>query len=440
MSYSPSWVTYAEQLVGRGFGLPLWQPEAEPGPYGDVQIGDVGFVSEGQFIRLFNAMYPADHPINVYGVPQNFVVLQPDRRHFRTRPRYVAPGPICTSTTRFQKVGAEVADQANIVGASYSFSCHGSKGAVTVLGGFGHQEWYISNRAFWEYIAAHHSSWCTYAKEKGFLVRSDAIVLVSGWLKTTNWALAAISNSSTAHEFSISASAGSYASASFEVTAGSAVQMSWVTRCGPFNDDVSPGACNQCLFIRYYKIKTRPLKLGRAIGVKAEARDLVDPGDGRPSRAEYSALRRFFDRLLNAQRDISSPSSADQAPQECEDEVTGDLSSGSMDIEISEEPNIYCLSIAEPLNDLLELVLERRPDAKSVVLCHDDLFSLFPPEMYPQGITKDAMQEQLRVQGLETKVDDDGVAYVFITPNPVIEGDAVEGTALSRFLQDAGFH
>jgi hypothetical protein len=54
---------FREQLAIRypAYGHALW----EPGPgnlYNLVEVGDVGYVREGHFHRLFNALYPADHP------------------------------------------------------------------------------------------------------------------------------------------------------------------------------------------------------------------------------------------------------------------------------------------------------------------------------------------------------------------------------------------
>jgi hypothetical protein len=43
------------------YGHALWEPS--PGTlYSAVEVGDVGFVRDGQFRRLFNALLPADHP------------------------------------------------------------------------------------------------------------------------------------------------------------------------------------------------------------------------------------------------------------------------------------------------------------------------------------------------------------------------------------------
>ena len=53
-----------------GYGHALWDPN--PGnSYPAVEIGDVGFICEGKFCRLFNALLPADHPSHRnFGVPE----------------------------------------------------------------------------------------------------------------------------------------------------------------------------------------------------------------------------------------------------------------------------------------------------------------------------------------------------------------------------------
>jgi hypothetical protein len=53
-----------------GYGHALWQP-SPGGRYTAVQVGDVGFIREGYFHRLFNILLPADHESHRNGVPQN---------------------------------------------------------------------------------------------------------------------------------------------------------------------------------------------------------------------------------------------------------------------------------------------------------------------------------------------------------------------------------
>lgn len=48
-------IVYAEQLRYLRCGEPLWQPE--PPKDGEVAIGDVGYINDGRFSRLFNAIH-----------------------------------------------------------------------------------------------------------------------------------------------------------------------------------------------------------------------------------------------------------------------------------------------------------------------------------------------------------------------------------------------
>jgi len=51
------------------YGHALWEP-SPPSLHSPVEIGDVGFVREGRFHRLFNALLSADHPSHQFGVPE----------------------------------------------------------------------------------------------------------------------------------------------------------------------------------------------------------------------------------------------------------------------------------------------------------------------------------------------------------------------------------
>ena len=208
---------------------------------------------------------------------------------------------------------------ASVASASYTFSCNSSRGAVAVLGASGHQRWYLRNRSFRQYTATHHAAWCAFAAARDHDVAPDALVLVSGWLKTSEWALATFANYGRAQDVALKACAGSYASATFEVSAGTEVQMSVEQRSGSSKDsstatgasfDAAGGTLprNQCLFIRYYKMKAR--KLGRPqVSIRADAKDIQGPCEeagGRPrgnSRASSndsssSSVRSWFTQYL----------------------------------------------------------------------------------------------------------------------------------------------
>ncbi len=54
---------YQEQLRSLFHGHPLWNPDPA-NLYQHVSIGDVGYVQEGYFVRIFNAILPWDDPSN----------------------------------------------------------------------------------------------------------------------------------------------------------------------------------------------------------------------------------------------------------------------------------------------------------------------------------------------------------------------------------------
>lgn len=43
------------------YGFALWEPDPG-GQYNAVEVGDVGFIRDGYFQRLFNVLHPRDHP------------------------------------------------------------------------------------------------------------------------------------------------------------------------------------------------------------------------------------------------------------------------------------------------------------------------------------------------------------------------------------------
>ena len=67
---------YREELATNypTYGHALWEPS--PGVDSTaVEIGDVGFIREGRFHRLFNILLPEDHPSHQDGVPQRYEPL-----------------------------------------------------------------------------------------------------------------------------------------------------------------------------------------------------------------------------------------------------------------------------------------------------------------------------------------------------------------------------
>ena len=64
MREEPPFNIYQEQLTSLYHGLALWKPDPVQGIYDQVSIGDVGYISEGGFIRMFNVTLPQDNSLN----------------------------------------------------------------------------------------------------------------------------------------------------------------------------------------------------------------------------------------------------------------------------------------------------------------------------------------------------------------------------------------
>ena len=64
--------TYRDQLASLYHGHALWVPDPA-GLYDRVRVGDVGCVKQGHFLRMFNALLPANQQAD--GVPDGFVPL-----------------------------------------------------------------------------------------------------------------------------------------------------------------------------------------------------------------------------------------------------------------------------------------------------------------------------------------------------------------------------
>lgn len=166
----------------------------------------------------------------------------------------------------------------------YRFSCAQDQGALLILKAPASQEVVHPNRAFQDYMRAHHDTWCEFAKARGLDIEPDHIILVRGWVKTTEWAVAAFTDSGSNHEVNFDAQAGPFAKASFSVSYSSAVSMSIEHRTGPVRPVREPRASygadehefdvsqNQCVFLSYYEMRTRGFWAKRKIRAAAEPR------------------------------------------------------------------------------------------------------------------------------------------------------------------------
>ena len=67
--YMAHYNTFRERLAATypAFGHALWEPDPEE-DHNSVEIGNVGYIRQGKFHSLFNALLSADHPSH-HGIP-----------------------------------------------------------------------------------------------------------------------------------------------------------------------------------------------------------------------------------------------------------------------------------------------------------------------------------------------------------------------------------
>ena len=76
MPIDPPFNVYRDQLSALSQGLALWNPNPLKKIYNNVSIGDVGYLHEGTFVRMFNVMLPWDDPSNsTLGKPEFYQSL-----------------------------------------------------------------------------------------------------------------------------------------------------------------------------------------------------------------------------------------------------------------------------------------------------------------------------------------------------------------------------
>ncbi|TFY54419.1 hypothetical protein EVJ58_g8874 [Rhodofomes roseus] len=260
-----AWDAYARELVGMGYGFPLWDPEPER--HGEVHIGDVGFLVKGRFHRLFNPTLPAEHEVNqVWGVPDVFEELRIPSSLYSYKTTAISADTVCSKSFVKLDINANI-NAKSTVNLGLRFRCTNEQGAVLVLPtkkAIGEQ--LLPNSLIPKYMGRNHAYWYEFATERAQLdLKQEDIILISGWIKTARWAVAAFVEGGREVELSFGAGQASLADASFSVTTTQGVSRSWHQHSGPDTDEettagsssVSRSVQDQCVFLHFYKSKRR---------------------------------------------------------------------------------------------------------------------------------------------------------------------------------------
>jgi len=332
----------------------------EPAPldyFKRIQLGDVGYVRRGCFNRLFSAGCPLGERQLGVDVPPTFQPLSVGPI-ISTQPRL--PGYLSTNTVQETGVGLGASMSAVPYvrsvrsvsssdpdvyyrmlepGFNVSFQLTEKQGAALVTKYPTYREDIQREQIFEEYTKRHYDSWVAFAREAGH-GNDIKPVLVTGVDMTRDFAMMSYSNNGVRLASEFTASVPGVASASVSAWGTWRTEGLVHTNCGPqlcrppsstqamdsmssdnSRTEVVSDEYNQCVFVRYYTVRKRPLLVPKVIRASAGPHDL-GPGDrdseGSPLEAQSGSdsgsdiVSSLFDDDGNDDR--SSATSIDSEP------------------------------------------------------------------------------------------------------------------------------
>ncbi|KAF8474361.1 hypothetical protein DFH94DRAFT_673102, partial [Russula ochroleuca] len=241
---------YQEQLSSQYLGIALWNPNPVKRLYdcGHISIGDVGYLCDGDFIRMFNVTLPWNDPSNTkLGKPEEYKTLE--QGHF-VNVRDIELGEV-------EYFSSHVSTEES-AGNVYATTPE-DRGALLSLPHGGLRTDVIRTKVFEEYVRDNADSWYTWAQNHKLGVeRMEDLILVTGCTLVTSWAAAVFDNHTTPEDAtSISLHAQKFESGGAE--------FFWRNRHGNidyhnshFNslaNDKQYLPRNQCVFIRVCRAK-----------------------------------------------------------------------------------------------------------------------------------------------------------------------------------------
>ncbi|KZV64438.1 hypothetical protein PENSPDRAFT_757255 [Peniophora sp. CONT] len=183
--------TYAVQMTPQGRGYALFNPEPlrrgrERVRDPCVDIGDVGYVSEGSFHLLFNIHRAQDDPLQIHGVPGGFQRLERREALIEYQPRD-CPRVMHSGERSATELGAGVTID-GLGGASMSWSLERERGAT--LAYFDkHEIWNAQNKeSYKRYFRTHYKSWVEFLRSLDIDRSLKDLILVTGCDRTRAWA------------------------------------------------------------------------------------------------------------------------------------------------------------------------------------------------------------------------------------------------------------
>ncbi|KAF8516249.1 hypothetical protein JB92DRAFT_2272739 [Gautieria morchelliformis] len=282
----PAWETYYQELISRGHGHAVWDPD--PGEEPAVQVADVGYMKNGTFIRLFNASKAIGDISNKLGTPEGYEPIYLGEMKHGT---LSAAEPITSETVLHRRGGVSVSGGSMVQsGGGFTFECTKEQGAALILRQDARRTDALRKTNFTRYVLENHSKWLKFANdvhERG--ISADQLLMVTGCDKTSQWACAAFlaSSNQIGVEFRVGNVGvaqggvsvwGSWNHCQFvEAHSGpsSRVRQTPSSNSQQITYNPRTNSRNQCVFLRGYKLCDR-LTMERRMQLSCQKKPLDD--------------------------------------------------------------------------------------------------------------------------------------------------------------------
>ncbi|KAL7278405.1 hypothetical protein ACG7TL_007402 [Trametes sanguinea] len=291
MSGAP-WNIYAEQLEGLQYGFPLWVPDPAP-QMKPVELGDVGWVREGEFIPVFNAFRAAEDSQPWEETPDGFVPLSTRGLAFIGPREKIGQTLLCSNSIKQRAASTNLgAGSSTTTGPSgnigFSFLCRDDAGAILSFHPAAMSHEVLAESTIKNYISANFDSWYRFATEvRGFPLREQDLRFVIGTTKSIRWAVAAFRGRYRNKKGVLTGALGAVpgtANMSFTISDQSLPSTHWRIED---SQDEALRRYDQCLFIHSVKAKRRlvPRFLKAGAGPHELPRHEDDPRTEQPLSA-----------------------------------------------------------------------------------------------------------------------------------------------------------
>ncbi|KAF7795330.1 hypothetical protein EIP86_006487 [Pleurotus ostreatoroseus] len=259
----------ARSVDSTKYGIPLWYPDYVYPNRHEVQIGDVGYLNEGAFHRLFNVTVDRQHSWNSHGVPPSFT---PYSSPLRCQNTLLKAGAYAGETVR---VTPSQDSQASGVNQCYDIFCGGASAHVLFLPKPATFTFIRAEEQFRRYVLKNQSDWFAFASKRTCAIRKpEDLVLVQGFVKAAHWTITSFVSHDADSYISGSLSASSKTSSAWKEKGRRNMSVecrsSVLYRDPRADDDPS----DQCVFLSQYNPAT-PTSLARSDATVPRYTDVI---------------------------------------------------------------------------------------------------------------------------------------------------------------------